>query len=62
MDQGISVGWADEYSDWLDCQYIDVTRVPGGNYILQVTVNPSGVIAEKNYSNNVARVPVTIPP
>lgn len=62
MNQGISVGWADTYADWLECQWVDVTSVPGGNYILEVEVNPGGVIAEKDYSNNVARIPVVIPP
>src|SRR5262249_40124775 len=31
-NQGISVGWADIYSNGLPCQYLDVTDVPAGNY------------------------------
>jgi lysyl oxidase len=64
-NQGISVGWSDVYGSNLDCQWIDVTGVPGGNYFLRVTINggPSGthVFAESDYSDNVAVVPVTIP-
>src|SRR5204863_6216346 len=46
----------------LDCQWIDVTNVPAGSYILQITVNPDRILAESNYSNNVSFVPVTLPP
>src|SRR5688572_21802170 len=53
MDQGITVGWSDTYDRSLECQWIDVSQVPGGDYLLEVVVNPRMVIAEKDYSNNV---------
>ena len=63
--QGISMGWSDTYGSYLDCQWIDVTGVPVGNYLLRVTINggPNGshVFQESNYTDNVATVPVTIP-
>jgi hypothetical protein len=59
--QGISRGWEDVYGSYLDCQWIDVTGVPPGNYLLRVTINASGILPEKNTSNNTATVPVTIP-
>jgi hypothetical protein len=59
--QGISAGWADLYHRGLDCQWIDVTGVPSGRYVIEVTVNPAGVIREHNYANNVARAEVTLP-
>ncbi|MBK7862452.1 MAG: hypothetical protein IPJ65_28350 [Archangiaceae bacterium] len=62
QNQGISVGWADTYNDYLECQWVDVTGVAPGNYMLEVIVNPNHVIAEKDYANNIARVPVTVPP
>ncbi len=62
MNQGISVGWADTYDRSLECQWIDVTTIPGGDYVLEVAVNPRRVIAEKDYSNNVVRIPVVVPP
>jgi hypothetical protein len=59
--QGISVGWADTYAAWLDCQWIDITEVNPGDYTLRVTVNAGLLIAESNYDNNVTELPVTIP-
>ncbi len=58
--QGISAGWADIYHRDLDCQWIDVTGVPDGRYVLQVHVNPARVLRESNYSNNIARTEVCI--
>lgn len=58
--QGISAGWGDIYPSHLDCQWIDVTGVPPGDYLLRVTVDPLDVIAEVDESDNVAEVPVTL--
>jgi len=58
--QGIQRGWADVYTEDVSCQWIDVTGLPGGDYILEMETNPNRDIRELNYSNNVARVPVTI--
>lgn len=58
--QGISAGWADIYHRGLDCQWIDVTAVPAGRYVLEVVVNPTGTIREADYTNNSARVEVQI--
>ena len=60
--QGIQAGWADVYEATLPCQYVDITGVPPGNYILRMALNPAGLIAEANTNNNVTLVPVTIPP
>jgi len=59
--QGISAGWADDYNSNLDCQWIDITGVPSGRYVLEVQINPARVIREGNYSNNVGRSEVTVP-
>lgn len=59
--QGISAGWADVYHRGLDCQWIDITGVPEGRYVLEVVVNPAHVIEEHNYSNNAAHAEVYIP-
>ena len=39
INQGISVGWLDVYDRFLDCQWIDVTGVPYGDYTLRIEVN-----------------------
>jgi hypothetical protein len=51
-NQGISRGWADVYSRYLACQWIDVTGVPSGTYTLHATVNPAHALVESNYDNN----------
>jgi hypothetical protein len=51
-NQGITVGWADIYSDNLECQWLDITGVPDGLYWLRLTVNPEKKFPESNYGNN----------
>jgi len=60
--QGLSAGCGDVYSAALGCQYLDVTAVPPGDYVLRVTLDPFGRIEELDPTNNVATLPVTIPP
>ncbi|MSR65495.1 MAG: hypothetical protein EXS18_06905 [Verrucomicrobiae bacterium] len=60
-NQGIQAGWADVYSQFLDCQWIDITDVEPGTYTLEVEVNPEHRIVESNYSNNVTSTQVEIP-
>lgn len=60
-NQGISQGWADTYGRGLDCQWVDITGVPPGQYDLEIAVNPQRVFAELDYTNNVSRIPVEIP-
>ncbi len=59
--QGIQHGWYDEYSSGLPCQWIDITGVAQGDYLLSVRVNPVQIIAESNFDNNEVIIPVTIP-
>ena len=61
-NQGISVGWADSYFFvQLDGQWIDITGVDAGNYVLEAEVNPERLFTEVRYSNNAAAVAVTVP-
>jgi hypothetical protein len=58
--QGISVGWADEYHDDLDGQWIDVTGLPAGDYVLEAEVNPEHFFEEEDYGNGRGFQDVTI--
>jgi hypothetical protein len=58
--QGISVGWADEYYHALDGQWIDITGVAGGSYVLEAEVNAEHVYEESRYDNNRAWRTVSI--
>ena len=60
-DQGISQGWADLYYSALPCQWIDVTDVPAGDYMLEITINGARNIVEASYDDNQALIPVHIP-
>lgn len=39
---------------YLDCQWIDITDVPVGNYLLRLHANPGHNVAETDYYNNIA--------
>lgn len=59
--QGLSVGWSDLYEATLDCQWVDITSVPAGSYVLSITANPVKKLMESRYSNNQLFLPVTVP-
>uniref|UniRef100_A0A8D3CUA0 Lysyl oxidase homolog n=1 Tax=Scophthalmus maximus TaxID=52904 RepID=A0A8D3CUA0_SCOMX len=57
--QGLSPGCHDIYAANIDCQWIDITDVPPGNYVLKVTVNPNFHVLESDFTNNVVRCDIT---
>ena len=65
-NQGISTGWQDVYGGYLDCQWIDVTGVPDGDYTLRISVNVPGnesalpTLVERDFTNNVLEVPMDL--
>src|SRR5439155_9129659 len=58
--QGITAGWEDVYDKSLDCQWLDITGIPDGDYILRVVCNPEKIFVESNYDNNAATVAITL--
>ncbi|OAN37897.1 lysyl oxidase family protein [Microbacterium sp. H83] len=59
-EQGINPGWADYYGAELPDQWIDVTGLPSGSYWVRITVDPEGLLLEKDTSNNAATFPVEL--
>ncbi|HEX6031503.1 MAG TPA: lysyl oxidase family protein [Tepidiformaceae bacterium] len=58
--QGLTVGWADVYHKNLEGQNLDITNVPPGQYWLESEADPLDHILEKDETNNIARIPITI--
>jgi hypothetical protein len=52
MVNGISAGWADVYNWFLADQYIEITGVPDGVYVLETVANPIRTVLETDYSDN----------
>ena len=53
-EQAISVNCGDLYGYSLDCQWVDITGLRYGEYVLQISVNPERLGLESDYENNVA--------
>lgn len=50
--QGITHGWADVYDWYLPDQYMEVSGVADGTYLLETTADPDNLLREKDESNN----------
>jgi Lysyl oxidase len=50
--QGTTPGWSDVYDWFLPDQYIEVTGVPDGVYLLETIADPDDTILEADESNN----------
>jgi hypothetical protein len=60
--QGITSGWGDWYYKQLTGQWIDITGVPEGDYIVRVTINLAGIFDEgENRYPNVIETPIHVP-
>ena len=58
--QGIQAGWSDIYSRNLPGQWIDITGLPAGTYVLEIRLDTANRIAEASETNNMARAEVVI--
>lgn len=61
VTMGVSPGFRDVYSSKTAFQWVDVSDVPPGNYLIRSEVDPDDVIDESDETNAPANVPVTIP-
>ena len=52
ITEGISVGYGDDYKAQLEGQFIDVTGLPAGRYVLTHRANPGRRMREIRYDNN----------
>ena len=57
---GISAGWYDTYRVHLPDQYVEITDVPDGRYLLEVELDPDDNVRESNERDNVACVLLTL--
>lgn len=62
QNQGITSGWGDWYFKQLTGQWIDITGVAEGDYIVRVTINFSNTFDEgSNRYTNVVEAPIHVP-
>ncbi len=57
---GISVGFADVYTYILNGQYLEITTVPDGRYLLETSIDPDKTLLEKTRRDNTVRVLIEI--
>jgi hypothetical protein len=58
--QGITAGWADIYDFYLPDQFIEVSGVPDGDYILENRGDPDGRLLEANEDNNCTSIRIRL--
>lgn len=54
--EGLSPGYGDDYVPLIEGQYVEVTGLPPGRYVLVHRVNPRRDLRESNYANDAASV------
>jgi len=57
---GTSVGWADVYPWYLPDQYIEISGVPDGLYVIETVANPIRSVHETTYDDNTARATIRL--
>lgn len=62
VTEGISVGYGDEYVPQLEGQYIDVTGVQPGQYLVVHRTNSDRALQETNYNNDAASALISLWP
>ncbi len=59
-EQGINPGWADYYGPALADQWIDITDVLAGDYLVEFVADPDDVLTESDETNNTITMPLTL--
>lgn len=60
MVGGISAGWADVYQWYLPGQYIEISGLADGYYVLETVADPAHTVEELNQTNNTSFVHVRL--
>ena len=60
MVNGISVGWADVYNWYLADQYIEISGVADGVYVIETVANPARTVHETTFADNTARTTIRL--
>lgn len=60
VPMGLSVGWGDEYPSTIAFQYIDISGLPNGEYVLTVVADAESAFVEADETNNSASVRIRI--
>src|SRR5690606_28434779 len=58
--QGLQRGWSDVYETGLPCQFLDITDVADGAYVLEIEVNPEVLLPELDLANNRIAIPLEL--
>ncbi len=58
--QILDVGWGDTYHQWLPGQSLDITDLPNGEYVIEITANAEDRLRETRTDNNIARLHVNL--
>jgi hypothetical protein len=60
VPMGLSVGWGDEYPSSIAFQYIDISGLPNGDYLVTVKADHHAEFVEANEGNNAAWATIRI--
>ena len=52
LEMGVSSGWRDIYSSFINLQWVDVSDVAPGTYYLAALADPNSIVAEADETNN----------
>jgi len=60
VTMGLSVGWGDFYTWNLAWQWIDISSLPAGDYVVRARADPQGQFTEANVTNNMTWTKIRI--